>query len=365
MQQRRVKILGLVAGFICMISFPLLNQMLGMVKDSKNLENRALALKPEFNLDHLDPFPEKYEKFYNDYFTIRSLTVRFFGDLNTYLFKKSPFPDRVVLGYNQWLYLRGNINCYLGTNRLNDDQLKRWKKRIESQKEYIEQKGGKFYFLIAPDKSSIYSENIPYFYYRINNEPIGEQLNNYLLKSTNVNVISLYNYLGQKKDPKNIYYKLDNHWNSLGGCYAANYVRAQIAKDFPKVTSFNVSDYVITTTPVTDGDIWNIIGKPNFYSDVEYHLNYKGKPIWIDDRNYAYEFVRKRVSSDTTKPNIVILGDSFTNSFFPFMEDGFGKSYHVFDFWKYLLPKEIIDEVNPEIYIFMIYEGHLINVPND
>lgn len=361
----KIKVMGLLIMFVCTISFPIVNELLGIVKDSENLENRALAEKPEFNVEILDTFPAEYEKFYNDHFTIRSLTVKYYNYFNLLAYKQSPFPSLLIIGYNDWLFLTGNMQCYLGTNRLNDVQLEQWKNHIETQRVYVEQSGAKFYFMISPDKSSIYSENIPYFYYKHNDETVGEQLTKYLKEHSKINVISVFDHLREQKEEGNSYYKLDNHWNQLGGFYAASYACKQMAKDIPNLAPMSLSDFDINTSELADGDISRIIGRPDFYKDNEYELSLKktGKPIVIDPRNYALPFVRYRNTGDSTKPSAVILGDSFTNLFHPFMSLSFGKCCHVFDGWKYSLAKTEIDSIKPDVYLLMIYEAHLPNVP--
>ena len=76
-------------------------------------------------------------------------------------------------------------------------------------------------------------------------------------------------------------------------------------------------------------------------------------------------FVRTRNSGDSTKPSAVIMGDSFSNLFHTFMALGFKKCHHVFDLWKYSLAKPEIDSVKPDVYLLMIYEAHLPNLPGN
>jgi hypothetical protein len=88
----------------------------------------------------------------------------------------------------------------------------------------------------------------------------------------------------------------------------------------------------------------------------------------VDHRNYGMRFIRTRISSDTTKPSVYVLGDSFTNSFFPFLAQGFGRSYHAFDLWHYSLApysftRFSVEEKAPDVFILMVYEGHLVTVP--
>src|SRR5437870_3830172 len=128
----KFRIYSLVIVFLVIIIFPIVNEKTGLIKDSENLENRRMTEKPPFDIQHLDPFPPLYEKSYNDNFTLRALLVKYFNLFNLAVYKKSAFPDRVVVGNNGWLYLGLNdIDDYLGKNRFTRDELEQIKLELE------------------------------------------------------------------------------------------------------------------------------------------------------------------------------------------------------------------------------------------
>ena len=84
--------------FLAMIFFPMVNENLRLVKDIESAENRALAEKPVFDVSLLDPFPRKYEAYYNDHFSLRFQLVDFYSQLQFRFFKVSPIPELALLG---------------------------------------------------------------------------------------------------------------------------------------------------------------------------------------------------------------------------------------------------------------------------
>lgn len=365
----KYKIVSLAIVFVISISFPLINNTFNLIEDSQNLENRAMANKPIFNTYHLDPFPRDYEKYYNDYFSLRSLIVRSFTTYKLRVFKKSPFPDKVIVGYNDWLYLAGNeLNCYLGTNRLSDAQLEAYKEDLEFQQKYLAERGCKFYFMVIPTKANVHPENIPYNYFRFSSESIGEQLLNYLKKNSNINIISVFDSFKKIKSKEELYYKQDNHWNKKGAFYAANAVSSKIAEDINGIMPLQISDFKINETQKKEiGDIAKLLGNPDFYVDNEYDLVSKktNTPLNFDQRDYSAAFVKTRQGKNPKKPKLMIVGDSFANLIFPFLSESFGKTVSVFDIWQYKLQDELVNTEKPDAYLLMEYEPFLMAVPDN
>lgn len=65
MNHNKIRIYLITVIFILTISIPIVNSNLHFVSDIDSFENRAIAKKPEFNINYLDPFPEKYERYYS------------------------------------------------------------------------------------------------------------------------------------------------------------------------------------------------------------------------------------------------------------------------------------------------------------
>ena len=64
--------------------------------------------------------------------------------------KKSPIPEKVILGKENWLYSAGlEMESYQGKNRLTEKELSDFKLELDYRKNYLEKLGCEFYFLIA------------------------------------------------------------------------------------------------------------------------------------------------------------------------------------------------------------------------
>ena len=71
----------------------------------------------------------------------------------------------------------------------------------------VEQKNIEYYYLIAPNKHSIYFDKMPSYLTKKNQESATDQLVQYLRKNTDVNAIELKGALLLKKQTQQLYYK--------------------------------------------------------------------------------------------------------------------------------------------------------------
>lgn len=70
----------------------------------------------------------------------------------------------MVLGTDGWLYYSGTLDDYQGRNLLSDRELFNIVHNLSLIQEYVEGQGSTFRLTIAPNKNSLYSGNMPYYY---------------------------------------------------------------------------------------------------------------------------------------------------------------------------------------------------------
>jgi hypothetical protein len=359
--------------FIILISFPICNSNLKLIKDIASNENRQLAPKPVLDIKLLDPFPEKYEKYYNDHFTLRSTLVKYYNLLNLRVFKKSPLPDKVVIGKEGWLYLAGNeMDSYRGLNRFTVSELEEFRLELEYRKDYCENHGCKFCFFVAPAKANIYDEYLPSSVYRINNQSWGEQLNEYLNKYSKVKPIDLYNVFRQKKGNELLYSKLDNHWTEIGAFYAVCEVIRNSQSEFPELEVPSLDDFIIQEIKLNTGNIVQMLANTLDFNDINYELKPKDgfKAVEIlradnpDFKSFGFPLEYKRIKEikNGKQPKILIISDSFGIIIYPIISEYFAKTVKIFDSWQYKLNEDVIRDENPDIVLLMVLESNLRNM---
>lgn len=378
MLQNRYQNYFLIAVFIGIISFPFINSKITIVKDIKSSENRKMADFPKPDINYLDGYPSAFDKYYSDNFSLRSILIKYYNDFTLGFFKKSPIPDKLVIGKDDWLFLGGNeLESYRGKNGFSKEDLETFKKELEYRKQYLASRNCKFYVLVAPIKAAIYSEKMPSNVFRIYEKSWGEQLVNYMEQNSDVNMINLYDaFKSDKSKTKNpLYYRLDNHWNSVGGYYGASAFLSKVHKDFPMINPTPISEYNVTKQAYNTGNIAEMLSESESYVDTVYSVDpkkgytaSKDKPIGypcIEGFPYCNEFeIRYSIknSSDTSKPKLLIISDSFGANFIPFAAEQFGETVKIFDSWQYKLNEPFVRNEKPDVVLLIMLESNMKNL---
>jgi hypothetical protein len=358
--------------FLALIAFPIINENLKFVKDIANNENRKLADRPSLTIKDIEKFPMKYESFYNDNFTIRSILVKYYALNNIKIFKKSPIPESVIIGVDGWMFLAGReYESYLGKNNLKPSEMKAISEELEYRKEYLAKRGCKFYFMIAPAKTSIYPEKVSTNQREFNSW--GEQLVKYLDKNCEVKPINVYDVLRKNKSVELLYYKLDNHWNDLGGFFATNEVLSRMKQEDNSIYLNNINDYTIKKENRNIGNIVNMFPniedfkdfyvKPypkNGYKSIE--VAKRGYPVPPNFNTQVHKYEDAREIFGSKKKKLMIVSDSFGGYMFPFMAETFSRTIKIFDKWEYKLNEKIVDQEKPDIMLLICLETNLRSI---
>lgn len=142
----------------------------------------------------------------------------------------------VFVGKNDWLFFNngGEDEDARGSTRFTPEELHRWKSYLLYRKSVVEKAGGKFIFLMLPNKSTIYPEYLPDNFTRLSDTTRMQQLVDEM-RDTGVTVLDARAVLLAGKQSGQLYLKNDTHWNLLGANYAQYLVMQEIEKDFPAI----------------------------------------------------------------------------------------------------------------------------------
>lgn len=358
--------------FILLISFPYINKSFRIVKDLESSENRALTEKPELNINRLDGFPTKYDEYYSDNFSLRHILIKYYNLLNLLVYKKSPVP-KVIIGHDGWFFFKGNEdNSYRGSDPLTIDEMEQIRLEMEYRKQYLDKIGIKLYLAIAPAKVNVYPEKMPLNAYRKKVPSWCEQLNDYLIERSDINVVNLHKALWSAKSNGLVYYKADTHWNEKGAFFAANEVLSIMNKDFPAVKPLAFSDMVIKDTLVRRGNIIDMLANLSLFQDSSFIITPKdgfessavkkvGYPI-TPGFPYGWEYEMEREIPESQLPKLLIISDSFGGHIFPFLAENFGRTVKIFDAWQFKLNEEIVANEKPDAILVLLLESNIRNI---
>lgn len=247
---------------------------LGQYVDSKNYENRNMASKPILTAENYELFPKEYEAYYNDNLPFRNQLIRFHNSIDYFLFKQSS-SERVAIGKNGWLFYcdktNGNpIEQSLGYWNFTSSQLQTIANNLMSAKRVLESQGIEFVLFIAPNKETIYMDELPDYYEVKSSYTSTDQLIDYLTENTDIRVVyPKQDLLNMKKNLNMIlYHKLDTHWNYAGAYIGAKSLAEELGINMPSLNEISLKS--ISTS---SGDLTKMLNITIKNGDNDYNIS--------------------------------------------------------------------------------------------
>lgn len=365
--------LYLILLFLIILLFPSINAKFRLLKEFDNNENRKPSEKPTLDINFLDPYPQNYESYYNDTFSLRNQLVKFYAYLSVKLYKKSPVPEKIFIGKNDRLFaIHEEKEVFSAKNAFTQDEIKLFINEIKLRQEYITSKGAQMIFVICPTKGNIYPEDLSKRLCNPENSRTKKLVDSLKIHVPNLQIIDLSEALSKAKDTIPVFYNTDNHWNAFGG-YVGYYTIIKELKNTPRFANIklvSLNDYSIDTVDY-DGNIARMANIGPYIDDVNYLLK-KHSETTIESKIHDYKspegfpypwaYYESYTALDTNAPSLLVINDSFIGAIGQFLKESFSRSTYIFDAWKYRFNKEIIDTENPDIVIYLIYEPLIDNI---
>lgn len=326
--------LAYICVFVTMIFTPLFINLTGIKAESENLEKRKLAEKPAFSLEK--DYSANFESYYNDHFGLRNIMVELSSSLKLYAFNTSPKIDKVQLGKDSFLFYNDTdehiYRSYSHGDTMTQEQLEKKYNRLKKQKTFLQQKNIDFILAIFPNKSAIYSENLPFtMNSQISSKPsLAEQYANFF-KNKDIKIYNVKEDLLKQKKTHLLYQKFDSHWNSFGAYYAY----ASLLNEYASILQtkpYLLSDFNITYETTTKGDLSQMIGllQVKDYEDLLPIFQFKDKNSKFELTESEKGKVKKTLNPHApSKKKLVVFRDSFTTLLIQFLSLNFEEVIYI------------------------------------
>ncbi len=343
------------------------------------VEKRKLTKFPKISnkLKDIKSFPGLFDTYYSDHFGLRDWFTSYYK-LVKYRLGDSP-SKRVTIGKNGWLFLGSikkdstnpddPIGDVRNVNRYSQKELDDFAQRMTSLKFWLNDQGIEYVFVIAPNKHTIYFDQLPYFISKVNEKSATDQLFEYLREHTDVSVVDLRPKLIEGKKKYQIYYKTGTHWNFMGGNIAQYEIMKVIKKMFPtKISPELYSSSIFEFDIATDRALERLSGihpeKPCYAPYPVFESNTKPINDFLRDANGKFigNTIHTNINTDE-KLNVVIFRDSFFRVLEPYFNRKFKRSTYILEELNYPSLKKYIDLEKPDIIIEAFAERKLPYVP--
>lgn len=283
-------------------------------------ENRVLAEKPSLRTEDgaLNPgFPAEFDAWFSDSFGLRTQLVTAYGKLTSGLFGVSSEKD-VIIGKDDWLFYTPTVPDATGVRTLNDAEMKHIVHNLQMMQNYAAAHGAKLVFASAPNKASVYPEQLPARYLHTGQQNNLDALYD-ALSETELTVCDWRGVLrtAAKQDPRLLYHKTDTHWNGDGAMLGYQTLMQTLGLD-----DFGFAGAARTETCDWDGDLWDMLspGKKNPDRNAVYAVpqTYRtiGRMRTIDD-------VSIRTACGSGSGSLLMFRDSFGRALIPLLAERF------------------------------------------
>lgn len=319
--------------------------------------NEAVGNEQQTTLPSLNTedgqFNEKYLQQLGDYFSshyaFRPQIISADAEIQSKAFGTSNL-DSVIVGKNKWLYYSSTLDNYLGRNLMSQRAIFNTRNNLEITQEYLSGNNIKFLFAVAPNKNTLYPENMPYYYGK--KESTESNLKNFTssLKDSKLNYCDLLTELESYDEV--LYHEQDSHWNSKGALIAYNTILDSLGKVHNNYENANA-----TRTKSFYGDL----GKMIYPSTQQPEYNYE----YDINQTYSYVTPTKSVEeamittkNDEASGSLYMYRDSFGNALLHYFANAYNSAYFTKAF-----PVNLALEVGfqqSDTVIFEIAERNLI-----
>ncbi len=258
-----------------------------------------------------DAFLADAAEWIGDHFFLRQELISLGNAISARLFRTSG-NDAVILGSDGWLYYRSTLDDYTGQNAMTERELFCAAYNLQLMAQYCSSEGKAFVFVIAPNKNSVYGENMP-DYGVVSQEHDAQKLLT-LLAEAGVDTVDLFTAFSQQEEV--LYYVTDSHWNAKGAALGAD----EINRAFGIESDYFGGEFTASETGHT-GDLYEML-YPAF-SGTETELQYAGTL----DFTYASSAVQPDsitlLTTGKGEGTLLAYRDSFGNLLYPYLADSF------------------------------------------
>lgn len=317
------------------------------------IDNRKLTEFPKLNKVNSDTFKDFY-KFINDRIGFREEIIQSYGKMNDKLFDILVHPAYV---YGQDGYV------YFGLYQKNyNEHTKQFTKSLKDIKDYVEGRGGKFYVLINPEKTSVYTEHLPkgVNYNRTWMENIENDLTNY-----GINFIDNTDELKKRSKTEQVYNKKFDagHWNDIGAFYGVNNLLELIGKDYPDVKPHNIGDFNVTkevrkylpTSKFEVNEEVPVLTLKQQYSDLTEKYD---KEVNRDIQQNHFSYIK---GNKDNLPKALVFQGSYLNGREKYLADRFSEYISVHNYQNIFDIDYYYNMFQPDIVVFEVAEYTINN----
>lgn len=353
--------------FVFVLLIPPFDRKLHILPVVESTEKRDLSPRPDYSV--AVPIPEKirsFEAFWNDNFGGRNLLISLRAKIWVKLFRESPVSS-VVIGKDDLLFYKSEakddgpgINDAQGLVVMDQKQIDGIVASLTDLNKRLKDRGITLVITVAPNKSTIYKESLPYYIRDFSSPSRLDQLIPHLPQD--LTFVDLRTALIAGKTLYPTYQKADSHWNDYGAFLSAQTIMSSLpAKYHPKLLTMD--DYVVGTRITSgEGDLASMMAARGINSDMQIDFKLKSGPVITNEPiKYFKGKYLGRVWQQQGKnlPRLFLTGDSFRTALEPFLAHYFSQTHSIVSSPVNFLQDDLLNFIKPDIIIWEVCERYI------
>lgn len=323
-------------------------------------EKRILAQRPPltWSIGGFQRYPRLFERYFNDNFGLRGLFVHAYMQCVVRGLHMARV-NNVVIGRDGWLYFAGNdeLEDYQRTRQFTPQQLERILSTQLARQRCLAERGISYYLMLAPNKSTVYPENMPRNLQRLPGPSRMTQLSRYLAANSSIPIVNVEELLCTARQDRLTYLLTDTHWNEYGAFLAHQTLMRRIACDMTNIAVLPLEACTVREKARDGADLAFMLGLHDLYRDTNVTVT-PLVPFPVTNAPIPYAAPRDYVPSATHcrtpgLPRALIFRDSFGNRLLPFLAPYFARCVSV---WTYDFDLALIETEQPDVVICELVE---------
>jgi len=298
------------------------------------VENRNLAELENIS-NGISNYMISIDHYVNDRIGFRDECLKVYNNYNYKMLRGNH--SQVMVGEAGWLFFKEDIPDYTGTN-IDCAKIQRQISTIKKINEWCKERGIIFVLAIGPNKSTIYNEYMVDTVKKADASSLDYIVP--LLREEGIKVSYPKQGLIEHKKDKELYYKLDTHWNAYGSKYMFD--------EIVRMLELPERDFEYTESLIETGDLKNMLGISAGGSrslEVKVTPNPTTKIIERDGTKHLY------IDSKNTK-KVICYRDSFHGA----MLDYYGYYFYGDVYRRFDIDFQYVEQEKPQYLILSCVE---------
>lgn len=224
-------------------------------------EKRKLTPFPKLGNIEINEIPSELDKFFEDQFPMRRDLIEYANVVRTKWFRQPT--EHVVVGKNDWLFFKAEniFEDLTGKLRLEQSEIREKLEPFINKQDLLSELDAGYLLVTIPNKSTIYSDRLPWWIRTQAQETRLQQIYQYNKKSDQLNWLNLEGTLRELKSAgAQAYWPKDSHWSGLGFQAGLTELYGRCRVWFPDLRPSDILEHTEIHTQTIPGDLINLIG---------------------------------------------------------------------------------------------------------